>query len=631
MTITALLFSDSSVSGSTNLTIVPPIPTVSISPSTASVVTGQTLQFSASVQNSKAGVTWQVSGVPAGDPLGTITPSGTNTATYIAPTNIPSSPNPYTVTVTAVLQTNPPLAASAGVTIISANTLAGVYSWKNDDGLTGQNPQETTLTPANVNGAQFGKLFGCSVDGAIFAQPLYVANVTIGGVTHDVVYVATEHDSVYAFDADASSCQTLWQVSLIAAGESTVPASDIGPQQDIFPEIGVTGTPVIDPTSATIYVVAKTKATVNGSPIYTQKLHALDLTTGAEKFGGPAIIAATVSGTGDGSLAGHLSFDPLTENQRSALLLAGGDVFVAFDSYDDTDPFHGWLFAYNAANLQDAPVVFNSTPNGSRGGIGESGAAPSSDASGNVFVVTSDGTTAAPNTGTDHPDTLLKLQANASSGASILDSFTRANELSLAIQQKYFGSTGVLLLPDLPPGSAHPQLAVAADEAGNVYLLDRDNLAAGALQTVSLGGPIFGTPAFWAANNTVYVDGAGDNLRALPLTSGSLSSPLCSPPSFCSTDTFPLFGASPVISWDGTNAGTGIVWVLDTSGYLAVPPQPAILHGYRATDLSSLYTSSSNPNDPLAAGLAVKFAVPTVANGRVYVGTKNELSVFGLQ
>ena len=474
----------------------------------------------------------------------------------------------------------------------------------------------------------------------IFAQPLYAANVTIANVTHNVVYVATEHDSVYAFDADVNPCQALWHVSFIdsSAGVTTVPATDIPGQTDIVPEIGITGTPVIDPNTATLYVVAKTKE--NG--LYVQRLHALDLATGwvgglagSEKFGGPAIIQGFVNGNGDGTNSGTISFQSmsLTENQRSALLLTAGNVYVAFDSYSDTDPFHGWLFAYSAADLQTAPAVFISTPNGSHGGVGQSGAAPSSDSSGRVFVVTSDGKTAIPNTGTDYPDTLLKLQIKtAPTSLSIVNSFTRANETTLEFQQKYFGSTGALLLPDSAGNTAHPHLAIAGDEATDLYLLDRDNLAAdGALQMPPLGGPIFGTPAYWAANNTVYIAAAGDNLRALPLSSGMLSSPLCSPPSFCSTDAFPLFGASPVISWDGNNATSGIVWAVDTSGYFAVPPQPAILRAYKAADLTKLYASPGSSSDPLSAGAAVKFAVPTVANGKVYIGTQNELSVFGLQ
>jgi hypothetical protein len=636
VTIKAILLTDLLVFGTASVLIVPPPPpSVSISPSTANVDTGQALQFTASVQNSNSGVNWEVSGPAGNSNSGTIASTGI----YTAPASIPAAPNPFTVTITAALQSDPSIFATAGVTIIPSNALAGVYSWRNDNSLTGQNQHESELTPSSVGPSTFGKLFGCPVDGAIFAQPLYVANVAMANVTHNVVYVATEHDSVYAFDADANSCQILWQVSFInpTAGVTTVPATDISGQTDIVPEIGITGTPVIDPSTATLYVVAKTKVLQNGIYVYKQELHALDLTDGAEKFNGPAIIKATVSGSGDGSLAGEISFDPLKENQRSALLLAQGNVYVAFDSYDDTQPFHGWLFAFNAGTLKTAPAVFISTPNGSNGGIGQSGAAPSSDASGNVFVGTSDGKPFDPNSGGDYPETLLKLQINLASFVfTIADTFTPGNQAVLQSTGP-FGSTGVLLLPDSLGSSAHPNLAIAGNRAGNLYLLDRDHLGGFTLggpdnvvQTLSLAGSIFGTPAYWAANNTVYVAAAGDNLRALPLSSGMLSSVSCSPPSLCSADAFPLFGASPVTSWDGTNAATGVIWALDTSGYLAVPPQPAILYAYKAADLTRLYASPSSTNDPLAAGPATKFAVPTVANGRVYVGTQNELSVFGL-
>lgn len=627
VTITATLQTDLSVVGSTTVTIVPPPVTLSISPVTANVPAGQTLPLSANVQNSNAAVVWQVNGVDGGTAAdGMIAPSGTYTATYSAP----AVSTAFTINVTAVLQTVPPLSATASITIVPQNTFTGVYSWRNDNGLTGQNTAETILTPSNVSAATFGKLFGCSVDGEIHAQPLYVANVSVpGNGIHDIVYVATENDSIYAFDAHANSCQILWQVGFInpAAGITAVPATDIPGQTDIVPEIGITGTPVIDPATATLYVVAKTKET----GAYMQRLHALDLTTGSEKFGGPAVIQAVVTGNGDGTISGMISFlsMSLTENQRSALLLTGGNVYVAFDSYSDTDPFHGWLFVFNAADLQTAPEVFISTPNGSRGGIGESGAAPSSDSNGNVFVVTSDGKTSIPNTGVDYPDTFLKLQVKTTpASVTVIDSFSRANETSLEFQQKYFGSTGALLLPDSAGSTAHPHLAMAGDEAANLYLLDRDNLAAtGPLQTISLSGPIFATAAYWAGNNTVYVAAAGDNLKALPLSSGVLGSALCSQASLCSTDAFPFFGASPVISSNGSTAG--IVWVLDTSGY--VTSSPAILHAYDAANLANeLYVSpSSTGGSAPAAGNAVKFAVPTVANGNVYIGTQNELSVFG--
>ena len=272
--ITALLATNSAISGSTSITIIAPSVSISISPSTANLATNQALQFTATVQNSNAGVVWQVSAPPAdsSEAIGTITASGS----YTAPGNVPSDAN---LTVTAVLQTTPPISASAGVTIVPPGSFTGVYSWRNDNSLTGQNTREATLTLSNVGGGQFGKLFGCPVDGQIYAQPLYVSGVAIPNQgTFDVVYVATEHDSVYAFDADTSSCEVLWQASFIdsAASVTTVPASDLGQQQDIVPEIGITGTPVIDPATATLYVVAKTKE--NG--VYVQRLHALDLDNG---------------------------------------------------------------------------------------------------------------------------------------------------------------------------------------------------------------------------------------------------------------------------------------------------------------------------------------------------------------
>ena len=629
VTITAILETDLSVSGGTIVTIVAPTVSLSISPSTANVPSGQTQQFSASVQNSNAGVTWEVNGTPGGDPLlgfGTISSSGL----YTAPASVPVPP---TVTVTAVLQTDSSISASAGITVILSNTFTGVYSWKYDNSLTGQNPQETKLTPSTVSLTTFGKLFSCAVDGQVYAQPLYVANVTIASVPHNVVYVATEHDSVYAFDADANPCEPLWQVSFInpAGGVTTVPATDISGQTDIAPEIGITGTPVIDPATATLYVVAKTKE--NGA--YFQRLHALDLATGAEKFGGPAVIQAVVSGIGSGSVTGNISFNSRTENQRSALLLAGGNIYVAFDSYGDADSFHGWLLAYDAADLtKSALAVFNSTPNGNNGGIGESGAAPSSDANGNLFVATSDGTFDANSGGSDYAETLLELLLNTpNSGFAVADTFTPWNQAILGRTQNFFGSTGVLLLPDSAGIATHPHLALAGSEAGSLYLLDRDNLGGFSsggpdkvVQTLSFSGALLETPGYWAANNTAYFAAAGDNLRALPLSAGMLSAPSCSPPNSCSADTFPLYGASPVISSNGSTGG--IVWALDTSG--SATSSAAILRAYDATNLANeLYASPASGGG--AAGLALKFTVPTVANGKVYIGTQNELSVFGLK
>lgn len=636
VTITALLQSDLSTLGSTIVTIISsPSPSVGISPTSASVAIGQMLQFTAIVQNSNASVVWEVNNLPGGDPAdGTITSSGT----YTAPASLPT---PQTITVMAVLQTDSSVFASAGVTIILPSAFAGSYSWRNDTALTGQNTHESLLTPSSVDSTHFGKLFGCSVDGQIYAQPLYVSNVSIPGQgTHNIVYVATEHDSVYAFDADASSCQILWQTSFIDPANFIVPVQDtqIG-SEDIEPEIGITGTPVIDPSTATLYVVAKTYE----NQAYRQKLHALNLVTGAETFGGPANIQAVVNS----AVFGQVTFDPLKENQRSALLLAGGRVYVAFDSYDDTDLFHGWVLAYDGLDLtKSAVAVFNTTANGSRGGIGQGGGAPSADTSGDIFVGASDGTFDANG---DYAETLLRLRVDpAASAFTIVDSFTPWNEAILNVQQKYFGSTGVLLLPNSAGSAAHPNLALAGSEAGALYLLDRDHLGQftnppgpdNVVQTLCVtadgdaGTPasILGTPAYWAAANTIYMAAADDTLKAFQLASGTITSPSCpapASPNSRSPETFDIFGASPVISSNGS--ANGIVWALDTSGYAgsAGTSLPAVLRAYDATNLATeLYASPSNGVG--TAGPAIKFAVPTVANGKVYVGTQNELSVFGL-
>jgi len=636
VTVTALLQSDLSTSGSTSVTIVAsPPPAINISPTSASVAAGQMLQFASTVLNSNAGVAWEVNGLPGGDPAhGTITVLGA----YTAPA---SPPTPPTITVMAVLQTDSAVSASAGVTIILPTDFAGNYSWRNDPGLTGQNAHESVLAPSSVDSTHFGKLFGCPVDGQIYAQPLYVSNVTIPAQgVHNIVYVATEHDSVYAFDADASSCQILWQTSFIDPANLILTVQDIQiGSEDIEPEIGITGTPVIDPATATLYVVAKTYE----NQTYRQKLHALDLVTGAETMGGPANITGVVNS----STLGQIPFDPLNENQRPALLLAGGKVYVAFDSYGDTDPFHGWVLAYDGFDLtKSAVAVFSTTPNGSRGGIGQSGAAPASDTSGNIFVATSDGTF---DSNGDYAETLLRLRINPPSpGFIVADTFTPSKEKVLDILGKPFGSTGVLLLPDSAGFLPHAHLAVSGDEAGDLYLVDRDNLGGFStppvpdkvVQTLCLtadgnsGAPasVSGTPAYWAATNTIYVAAADDSLKAFPLTNGSITSPPCPAPaipSSRSTATFDLFGASPVVSSNGPTGG--IIWALDTSGYAGAvgSSAPAVLHAYDAADLGNeLYVSPSSGAG--TAGPAIKFAVPTVANGKVYVGTQNELSVFGL-
>jgi hypothetical protein len=630
VTITALLQSDLQTSGTASITITPVLPppvTISVSPPTASVATGGSVQFSARVQNSSSGVNWQVNGVAGGS-----TASGKidSTGAYKAPASIPS---PATVTVAAVLQTDSTIFGSAGVTVTLPSAFTGIFSWRNDPGLTGQNRQETVLTPTSVASGHFGKLFSCPVDGYVYAQPLYMPNVTIpGNGTHNVVFVATEHYSVYAFDADANPCQLLWQVNFLntTAGATTVPAADVG-TTDIAPEIGITGTPAIDPNTGILYVSAETKEMNSSVPVYIHRLHALDILTGNEKPGSPAVIRASVSGTGDGANGGTLALDALTANQRAALSLAGGNILVAFASHGDLDPYHGWLLAYsyNGATLAQV-AVFCTTPNGSRGGVWQSGAPPSVDASGNVFAATSNGTfdgnNAAPPK-TDYGETLLKLQVNAApAGFTIIDTFTPFNQILLTANATPMGSTGVLQFPDQT--GAHPHVALIGSEAGALYVVNRDSLGGFTsggpdkiLQTLNLGANITGTPAYSAATAAIYVAGDYDHLKAFPFSGGTMTGSATSQ----SAASFAFPGASPAISSNGLS--TAIVWALDSSGFGT--GMPAVLHAYDATNLASeLYNSANRGGD--AAGLAVKFTVPTVANGKVYTGTQSEISVYGL-
>lgn len=500
---------------------------------------------------------------------------------------------------------------------------SGTFTHRNDNARTGQNLQEFTLTPVTVNQTQFGKIFSCAVDGYVYAQLLYVQNLAIPGQrAHNVVFVATEHDSVFAFDADNAACAQLWTTSFIdpSSGISTVPSIDVG-SDDIVPEIGITGTPVIDPQSQTLYVVAKTKE--NGT--YVQRLHALDTTTGAEKFGGPAVIQASLPGTGDGTDGANILFDALHQNQRAALLLANDVVYIAFASHGDVDPYHGWLLGYDAATLQQV-AIFNATPNGSRGGIWQSGGGPSADASGNIFVITGNGTFDADAGGTDFGDSFLRLTQSVGVLTPV-DFFTPFNQADLEAADIDLGSTGPVLLPD-QAGTDHPHLVLGAGKDGNAYLVDRDNMGkfnstdnSQIVQTLTVSANgVFGSPAFW--ENNIYFLPVLDVLKAFQLSSGLLSTT----PTSEASAVFGYPGASPVISANGST--NGIVWVLDNSAFAT--SDPAVLYAYDATDVTRELYDSTQAGSRDQAGPAVKFTVPTVANGKVYVGGQNQVTVFGL-
>ncbi len=515
----------------------------------------------------------------------------------------------------------------ASTQIIQAAPVS-VLTYHNDTTRTGQNTNETVLTPANVNTNSFGLLFTYPVDGYVYAQPLVLANVTIpsNGV-HNVVYVATEHDSVYAFDADSdagSNAAPLWQVSFInpSAGITSVSNADVG-CMDLVPEIGITSTPVIDPVSGTLYVEAKTKEVVTNVASYVHRLHALDVTTGAEKFGGPVVIQATVPGTGDGSDGfGNMVFNSQWQMNRAALLLDNGTVYVAFGSHCDNPPFHGWLFAFNAATLA-TNGVFLATPNGDDGGIWQAGGGPACDTNGFIFLATGNGTFDATNG--EFGDSILKISTNS---LMVQDFFTPFNQQILNTNDLDLASGGTVLLPDEAGSLAHPHLLVGAGKQGTIYLVDRDNMGqfdtGGDTQIVeSIQGAIgscFSTPAYF--NNTLYFVGANDIIRAFAINNGSIDSI----PVSQGLNELGWPGCTPSISANGTN--NPIAWTIQSEAFHT--EGPTILHAFDATDLDGELYNSSQAGARDIPGAAVKFTVPTVANGKVYVGTESTLAVFGI-
>jgi hypothetical protein len=513
-----------------------------------------------------------------------------------------------------------------------------VLTQHNDNMRTGQNTNETVLTPSNVNAATFGKLFSFSVDGYIYAQPLYKSNVSISGNLHNVVYVATEVDSVYAFDADNTDGTTnpLWHVSMIdtahgaSVGETTfdVQTALNSDCTNVVPQVGITSTPVIDPSTGTMYVEAKSQM-ADGSVVH--RLHMLDITSGAEKTPGPITITATVAGTSDGGAT--ITFDPLHHLNRPGLLLVNGTVYLGYASHCDNGPYHGWLFAYSAA-LLTRTAAYVTTPNGveGEGGIWMSGAGMAADVNGNIFTATGNGSFV---NETDFGDTVLKLALNGNV-ISVADYFTPFNQASLDNGDLDLGSGGILLLPDQP--GKHPHELLQAGKDGTIRLIDRDQMTINNLHYCSSCssdpqivqelpndvGSLFGSPAYW--NNTVYFWGAGDVLKSYNLQNGLIAGLNSS--SAEALGRFP--GPIPAISANGNT--NGIVWAIDATQY-GLPdsgPGPAVLHAYDATNVANEVYNSSQVGTRDKAGNAVKFTVPTIANGKVYVGTTTELDVFGL-
>jgi hypothetical protein len=563
---------------------------VAISPVRAALTTGQAQTFTATVTgNPTTTVTWEVDSIPGGNSsVGTVSATGVYSP--------PSSAGTHTVVARSVADTT----ATASANVFITN-LAGVFTYHNDLSRDGVNSQEYALNTSSVKSPTFGKRFACAIDAAAYAQPLWVANVTIGGGTHNVLIAATEHDTVYAFDADASPCQTYWSQSLLPNGETWVSSNDVG-IDDITPDIGIVGTPVIDPSTKTIYVVSKSK---NGATFH-QRLHALSLIDGSEKFSGPQEIAFT---------SGGITFNPLTQNQRAGLALVNGVVYITYASHGDIPTYYGWIVGYSASTLAQVSV-FNDDSSSGYGGIWMSGGAPAADSSNNLYVITGNGFF---DGATQFGDSFLKLSPGT--GMGVVSFFTPSDQASLDSNDGDLGAGGAAILVN-QPSAAVPNLLVGGGKEGKLYVLNRDNLGGSgdtnALQSFSIGVGIYSTAAFW--QNTLYIAPLQGPLETFALNS---SGTFTTTPGSQSSGTYGFPGATPSVSSQGTS--NGIVWAIERPD----PVAAAIVHAYDATNLATeLWNSSNNSADN--AGQEVKFTVPTVANGKVYVGTATEISVYGL-
>jgi hypothetical protein len=644
------------------LTIIDPsVITVAVAPARAALTVTQTLTVSAAT-NDTSGVNWSFS-----DPGGVISVLSSTSARLTAP----ATAGVYTLTATSVM--NPGKSSSISVAV---SDLPGVYTYHNDLGRDGLNAQEYALTTATVNTSTFGKLFSCTVDGAVTAQPLWVANAAIGGAQHNVVFVATQHDSLYAFDADAntSPCAPLWRVSLIDAahggGSAETPVPSLPTCHypncyigvglaDIQPEVGITSTPVIDAAAGTIYVVSKSVVSGSNPPStasFYERLHAIDLGSGAEKPNSPVALAATAIYPGP-VVSGNqttvtVTFNPRQQNQRAGLALVNGTVYVASGSHEDTSPYYGWVLGYTYNSTGFTPAgAYCTTPNAANGGIWMAGGAPSADAAGHLYLIASNGQFDVTNTtppNNDYGDSFLALVAGGTNGLMVASYFTPSDESTDFPTDADAGSGGAAMVVN---NSSGQPLVIGGGKDGTLYVLNGSALGgfgdANAVESFSLGTPagpvnLFSTGAFW--NNNFYIAAGGMPLKSFPFNPAA-ATPITQAWSSQAPNVLGFPGATPSVSASGTS--NGVVWLLETGTYCTNGAQkcaPAVLHAYDANNLASeLWNSTLVSAD--AAGFAVKFTVPTVANGKVYVGTRGnnlggvdtstsapgELDVYGLK
>jgi hypothetical protein len=585
--------------------------TVTLTPHRAALTLSQNQQFSASTANGQ-GIVWSVDGVAGGNSnVGTISGSGLY--------NPPNSAGVHTVTATSSD------GKSSQSATVAVTDLSGIFTFHADMARTGQNLHEYALTPATVSSGNFGKRWACPLDGQAYAQPLYVANLNIGGGTHNVLIVSTMHDSVYAFDADSSSCVIYWKTSFLVNGATTIPSSDQG-CSDIAPEYGVTGTPVINPGTNTLYVVAATKE--SGS--WVQRLHALSVSTGTD-LTTPTVISASVNNKSGKAVA----FSPLYENQRGGLALMGNDVYVIWGSHCDHSPWYGWMMRFDQTSLART-AVFNSAPDGASAGIWMSGGAPAADAEGSFYVTTGNGSF------DDQSDTLPAKPGTNDFGMSFLrldptalgvqDFYTPSKEASWSAADLDISSAGVTVLPDGVGPAAHPNVLIGADKQSHLWMIDRTQMkqysstSDNVVQYLDVGANgVFATPAYW--NGSVYIVPVNGLVTQLKLSNGLM--PANAQNAVVATskskESFGFPAPTPQIS--ASPAGNGILWALDNNN--PTTGGVFILRAYDATNLAStLYSSATLAADK--GGAPIKFTLPVIANGHVYVGGYTQLTVYGL-
>jgi outer membrane protein assembly factor BamB len=585
-------------------------PLISTQPANQTVAAGSSATFSvAAGGTAPLAYQWQKAGTSI---------AGATGASYTTPaTALADDGSLFSVVVTNSIGSV--ASSSATLHVTAASAAADVLTYKNDVARTGQNLTETALTLTNVNSSTFGLLRTLPVDGKVDAQPLFLGALTISGGVHDVVFVATEHNSVYAFDAGTGT--KFWQVSLLGTGETL---SDNRGCSQVTPEIGVTSTPVIDRKAGphgVMYVVAMS---MTGSE-YHQRLHALDVTTGAELFNGPKEITATFP-TSNGSTV----FDPGQYEERASLLLLNGAVYTSWTSHCDIAPYTGWIIAYDAATLAQTSVL-NIAPNSGGAGpaIWMSGGGPAADSAGNVYLLAANGvfeTKLDSNgfpVGKDYGNSFLKLSSDA--GLKVADYFTMSDEIAESKADQDLGSGGAMLLPDLTDaGGVVRHLAVGAGKDGRIYVVNRDSMgkfsASGnnIWQQVNnaLSGGIFSTPAYF--DGRVYFADIGGTLKAFAVKDAKLST---TPASQTATH-FGYPGSAPAISANGT--ANAIIWAHENGSR-------AVLHAYDAADLShELYNSDQNTSGRDRFGAGNKFITPTITGGKVFVGTTDSVAVFGL-